>query len=118
MLDKNQLKTSCYLQGCYLLFGNKYSTKDSYHSRLLSATGCGSKVSFSGGGGASFPTSSAEDELYINDDRRGSVSGLDDESMKEDPPKRDCRFPSRSSFLSILNIEFGMPLRNLLLRCM
>lgn len=87
---------------CYLLF--------------VSSATCGSDTGSLDNDGSTFPSSSAVDELYMKEDNKGSGSGLDEETGKEDPPKRDCLFPSRNSFLNMLNIEFGMPLRNLLLR--
>lgn len=60
--------------------------------------------------------SSTLGELNINDDNNGSGSVLEEET-KQDPPRRDCRFPSRSSFLNREKVELGPPLRNLLLRC-
>ncbi|KAF7817956.1 PHD and RING finger domain-containing protein 1 [Senna tora] len=36
----------------------------------------------------------------INDDNKGSGAALDKEARHEDPPKRDCKFPSCSSFLN------------------
>jgi len=47
----------------------------------------------------------------------GSGSVLEDETKHEDPPRRDCKLPSRSSFLSIENAELAPPFRSLLLRC-
>lgn len=84
---------------------------------IVSSTACGRELVSLGEGDSSFPSSSAVEELYISEDKRGSGSGFDEESAKEDPPKRACLFPSRNSFLKMLNIEFGTPLRNLLLRC-
>jgi len=40
----------------------------------------------------------------INDDNRGSAA-LDEDTIHEDPPKRDCKFPSRSSFLNNDSVE-------------
>jgi|APAra0007618257_1042622.scaffolds.fasta_scaffold06672_4 hypothetical protein len=39
-----------------------------------------------------------EGELNIKDDSNGSESILVEEVKLEDPPRRDCRFASRSSF--------------------
>ena len=39
----------------------------------------------------------------INDDNSGSA--LDEDTIHEDPPKRDCKFPSRSSFLNKDSVE-------------
>ena len=83
---------------------------------LASSTTCGSETTSLDKRGSSFPSSSAVDELHINEDSRGSGSGLDEETAKEDPPENNCLFPSRNSFLNMLNIEFGMLLRTLLLR--
>lgn len=41
----------------------------------------------------------------INDDNNGSGAALDEESIQEDPPKRDCKLPSRSSFLNKDRVE-------------
>lgn len=46
-----------------------------------------------------------------------SESGSTIEDIYEDPPKRDCRFPSRNSLLNIVCVELDPPLRILLLRC-
>ena len=47
----------------------------------------------------------------------GSGSVFKDETKHEDPPRRDCKLPSRSSFLNIENAELAPPFRSLLLRC-
>jgi len=39
----------------------------------------------------------------------GSGSVLKDETKHEDPPRRDCKLPSRSSFLSIENAKLAPP---------
>ena len=39
-----------------------------------------------------------EGELNIKDDSNGSESKLVEEVKREDPPRRDCKFASRSSF--------------------
>lgn len=52
--------------------------------------------------------------LYIKEDNKGSGSVFE-ENGNEDPPRRACRLPSRSSFLNIENVEL-VPLRNFLLR--
>lgn len=45
-----------------------------------------------------FADSLAEGELNIKDDSNGSESILVEEVKLEDPPRRDCKFASRSSF--------------------
>jgi hypothetical protein len=40
----------------------------------------------------------------------GSGSVLEDETKHEDPPRRDCKLPSRNSFLSIENAKLAPPL--------
>lgn len=54
----------------------------------------------------------------INEDNNGSGATLVEETTYEDPPKRDCRFPSRSSLLNKVSVECDPPLRDFLLRCM
>lgn len=54
----------------------------------------------------------------INDDNNGSGAALVEEAIREDPPKRDCKFPSLSSFLNKERVEWDPPLRDFLLRCM
>lgn len=54
----------------------------------------------------------------INDDNNGSGAALVEVTIQEDPPKRDCRFPSRSSLLNKESVERDPPLRDFLLRCM
>ena len=39
-----------------------------------------------------------EGELNIKDDSNGSESKLVEEVKRVDPPRRDCKFASRSSF--------------------
>nr|AFK43424.1 unknown [Lotus japonicus] len=68
------------------------------------------------GQGRALRDSSASTGLKINDDKSGSGSELE-EAMYEDPPRRDCRAPSRNSFLNIDNVEPGPPFLTLLLRC-
>lgn len=68
--------------------------------------------------GCTLRGSSTLGELNINDDNNGSASVLGEETKHEEPPRRDCRFPSRNSFLSKENVEFGPPLRSLRLRWM
>ena len=41
----------------------------------------------------------------INDDNNGSGAALDEETTQVDDPNRDCRFPSRSSFLNKERVE-------------
>ena len=54
----------------------------------------------------------------MNEDNNGSGAELDEETIQEEPPKRDCRFPSLNSFLNKERVEWGPPLRDFLLRCM
>lgn len=46
----------------------------------------------------------------------GSGSVLEEDTKHDDPLIRDCKLPSRSSFLNIENAELAPPFRNLLLR--
>lgn len=41
----------------------------------------------------------------MKDDNNGSGATLDEETIQEEPPKRDCKFPSRSSFLNKDSVE-------------
>lgn len=52
----------------------------------------------------------------INDDNNGSGAAFVEVAIQEDPPKRDCRFPSRSSLLNKESVERDPPLRDFLLR--
>lgn len=53
----------------------------------------------------------------MKEDNNGSGSVLTDDGTENDePPKRECRFPSRNSFFNIERVELDPPLRNLLLR--
>lgn len=67
--------------------------------------------------GCMFRGSSREGGLSINDESNGSGSMLEEETKHEDPPRSDCKLPSRSSFLNSENAELDPPLRNLLFRC-
>lgn len=57
------------------------------------------------------------DVLHINEDNNESASVLVDETKFEEPPRSDCRFPSRNSLLNIESVELDPPLRYRLLRC-
>ena len=63
--------------------------------------------------GCALNGSSATTGVRINDNSKGSGSQFE-EAIYEEPPKLDCKVPSRNSFL---NIEFEPPFLNLLLRC-
>jgi hypothetical protein len=67
--------------------------------------------------GFAFSGSSKLGGLNMKGESNGSGSVLEDETKHEDPPRRDCKLPSRSSFLSIENAELAPPFRSLLLRC-
>jgi hypothetical protein len=41
----------------------------------------------------------------MNEDNNGSGAELDEETIQEEPPKRDCRFPSLNSFLNKERVE-------------
>lgn len=41
----------------------------------------------------------------IKDDNNGSAATLEEETIQEEPPKSDCKFPSRSSFLNKDSVE-------------
>lgn len=41
----------------------------------------------------------------INDDNKGSGAALVEETMQDEPPKRDCKAPSRSSLLKRESVE-------------
>lgn len=41
----------------------------------------------------------------MNEDNNGSGAALDEETIQDEPPRRDCRFPSRSSFLNKERVE-------------
>lgn len=41
----------------------------------------------------------------MNEDNNGSGAALDELTIKEEPPKRDCRFPSLNSFLNKERVE-------------
>lgn len=41
----------------------------------------------------------------MNDDSSGSGAALDEDTIHGDPPKRDCKFPSLSSFLNKESVE-------------
>ncbi|RDY11226.1 hypothetical protein CR513_04141, partial [Mucuna pruriens] len=68
------------------------------------------------GQGSTLTDSSATTGLNINEDNRGSGSELE-EAEYEEPPRRDCKAPSRNSFLNIENVEPKPPFLTLLLRC-
>lgn len=55
--------------------------------------------------------------LYINEDNNGSASVLAEDTKHEDPWRRECKFPSRNSFLKKESVELDPPLRKRLLRC-
>lgn len=49
-------------------------------------------------GGWTLTKSSAMGKM--NDDNNGSAATFDEDTIQDEPPKRDCKFPSRSSFLN------------------
>ena len=67
-------------------------------------------------GGVALTDSSATTGLNINDDNRGSGSEFE-EAKYEEPPRRECKAPSRNSFLNIDIVEPEPTFLTLLLRC-
>jgi len=67
-------------------------------------------------GGVALEDSSATSGLNIKDDNRGSGSELG-EVMNEEPPRSDCKAPSRNSLLNIEIVEPEPAFLTLLLRC-
>lgn len=80
-------------------------------------------VSFEEGSLAAVVGSSSTCGLNMNEESHGSGSVLDEDTKheegEEEPPRKDCKFPSFNSFLKADNeVELDPPpLRSLLLRC-
>ena len=98
--------------------GKKINGQETYLSRKFSFELSFIEAASTIERGCTLTGSSTFGELNINDDSNGSGSVLlEEERRYEDPPRRDCKFPSRSSFLNMENVELDPTLRNLLLRC-
>lgn len=67
-------------------------------------------------GSVALKDSSEPSGLNIKDDNRGSGSELE-EARNEEPPRSDCKAPSRNSLLNIESVEQEPPFLTLLLRC-